>query len=362
MLKCECGFKCDRAHNLQIHRESKNHEKNMEKLTSQLMNHVNNGKFCCRVCDYSTVNKANYRKHIISVKHQNKVALTTTDVVAASVATEAANVITSDAIKPVLLVEVMDMFLKHQTELSEKQLHLSEKQMEIYANSSQNQQIQNTEMFKALTDRILAHQEQQQQIVLLQQQHQQQQQPPTQLQNIMLDQRNTTTTTTNSHNKKFNLNLFLNEDCKNAMNLSDFVKSVVVSMEDLEHLGHAGYVEGMTRILTKAIREKETTERPVHCTDVKREKFIIRENDAWKKDVEHEETQRAVTHIAHKNYKVLMEWRQQHPEHEIADTPDYETWYRISRNMCNTEPGAMKKLVQHMATITAIEKGELVIS
>jgi hypothetical protein len=309
-------------HNLHVHRESKNHERNMKFVTSQVETNANNGIFSCSSCDYSTSVKANYRKHVISAKHLNKIKELMPPLSPPS---------SSSAPSPTLM-EVMDMFLKHQTDMSEKHLQL-------HASTSHNQQIQNTEMFKVLTDRILSSH---------------QTQPP-----IMLEQTITNNTTTNN-SKKFNLNVFLNEECKNAVNLSDFVKNVVVSIEDLEHLGNAGYVEGMTRILTKAIQGKETTERPMHCTDVKREKFIIRENDAWKKDVQHEETQRAVEHIAHKNYKVLMEWRQQHPEHEIADTPDYETWYRISRNMCNTDPGAMKKLLQHMATITAIEKEKLI--
>jgi hypothetical protein len=226
---------------------------------------------------------------------------------------------------PVMLMEVMDMFLKFHSETSEKQ------------------QIQNTEMFKALADRITASQNFMLQSGLENSQNQ-----------------TTTTTTSNSNNKKFNLNLFLNEECKNAVNLSDFVKTVMVTMEDLEHLGQVGYTQGMSKILSKAMQQKETTERPMHCTDLKRETIYVRENDAWKKDLQQEETGRAIQHIAHKNYKVFMEWRNQHPEHEVADSADYETWYQISRNMCNTDPAALKKLVHHLATITAIEKGEAV--
>ena len=66
----------------------------------------------------------------------------------------------------------------------------------------------------------------------------------------------------------------------------------------------------------------------------------------------------AIEHIAHKNYKAFHEWRTKHPEHEVDNSEDYDTWFRISRNMCNTDPLALKKLVQHLATITAIEKGE----
>lgn len=316
MLKCECGFQCKMRHNMHIHRESKNHERNMKLVTNQVESNVNNGTFSCHLCDYSTNVKANYRKHIISAKHLNKIKDDMPQ-------------------EPVRLIEVMDMFLKHQTDMSEKHLQL-------HASTLYNQQIQNTEMFKALTDRILAHPVQ----------------PP-----IMLEQtitNNNHTTTNNS--KQFNLNLFLNEECKNAMNMSDFIRNVIITAEDLENIGELGYTEGMSKILTKAIRSTETTERPMHCTDVKRETIYVRKDDVWKKDEDCEETKRLIQHISHKNYKALAEWREQHPEHAEQDTVDYESWYSISRNMCNTDPLALKKLIRHLALTTSVEKNQIVLS
>jgi hypothetical protein len=248
--------------------------------------------------------------------------------------------------KPVLLIEVMEMFMKHhETTLKHQeatQLQNTEMLMK-HLQHQENTQIQNTEMFKALADRIVACQQQLSPL------------PP--LMNQQIQQ-----THTNSHNKKFNLNLFLNEECKNAMNMTDFIQSVVVTMEDLEHLGEMGYTEGMSKILTKAIRSKETTERPMHCTDVKRETIYVRKDDTWKKDEDCEETKRLIQHISHKNYKALSEWREKHPEHAEPDTADYEAWYTISRNMCNTDPSALKKLIRHLALTTAVERNELVVS
>jgi len=308
MLKCECGFQCKMRHNMHVHRESKNHERNMKLVTNQVETNVNNGTFFCHLCDYSTMVKANYRKHIISSKHQNKIK--------------------DDKprdIQPVTLVEVMDMFMKHHETVN----------------------IQQTEMFKMFADRIVASQQQQ-----VQQQQPQQQQP----QNVMIA--NNCQNTIN--NQKFNLNLFLNEDCKNAVNMSDFIRNVIITAEDLENIGELGYTEGMSKILTKAIRSTETTERPMHCTDVKRETIYVRKDDAWKKDEDCEETKRLIQHIAHKNYKALSEWSKEHPEHTEHDTADYEAWYTISRNMCNTDPSALKKLIRHLALTTAVEKNALV--
>jgi hypothetical protein len=165
---------------------------------------------------------------------------------------------------------------------------------------------------------------------------------------------------TTNNNQKFNLNLFLNEECKNAMNMNEFIQRVNITSEDLEQLGEVGYTEGMSKILTKAMRSIETTERPMHCTDVKRETIYVRKDDAWKKDEDCEETKRLIQHISHKNYKALSAWREEHPEHVEPDTPDYEAWYNISRNMCNTDPSALKKLIRHLALTTAVEKHGLI--
>jgi hypothetical protein len=239
------------------------------------------------------------------------------------------NKLTPDT-RPVFSVDMMEMFMKHQVELVKTQTEHS-------AEIQKSQQIQHTEMFKVLADRVAP------QLVV----------PTNHHQNVMLEQTNI-----NSHNKKFNLNFFLNEECKNAMNISDFIKNVIVTMEDLEHIGKVGYTEGMSNILSKALSEKEHTERPLHCTDVKRETIYVRKNDAWEKDTDKEETKRLIQHIAHKNYKALAEWRGEHPEYDTADSGDYEAWYRISRNICNTDPAALNKLVRHLAMSTAVEKSE----
>jgi hypothetical protein len=325
MLRCACGFVCDRAYSLERHRKSKKHEMNMAEMQC-LKNEL--GVYHCINCNFSTTFRGNYRQHLVSSKHASSSSSSSKDT------TTVVKVVEEP--KPVLLIEVMEMFMKHQE-------NVMKHHQESVVKHQETTQIQNTEMFKALADRIVACNKSVS--------------PPLQIENVIQQQNHT-----NSHNKKFNLNFFLNEECKNAQNLTDFVKNVVVSQEDLEHLGQVGYTEGMTKILTKALVEKEHTERPMHCTDIKRETIYIRENDAWKKDVQREETVRAIEHIAHKNYKVFMEWRNQHPEHAVPDTEDYETWYRISRNMCNTDPMALKKLVHHLATITAIEKGEMMLT
>ena len=344
MLTCECGFKSDRQFNMDRHLETKTHKLNMmlkiEKMTV----------YDCALCVYNTTVKSNFRKHLLSSKHkmaeQHAKAVTLAEEAEqeanrmrqvaeeAKTAAEEAKMASSSSSQsqPVLLVEVIDMFMKFQSEQLKQ---------------SSAERVQNAEMFKSLTDRILACQQQQQQQQLMV--------PP--VQNIVVENSSHKSSTVN-HNKHFNLNFYLNEQCKNAMNLSEFIQSVVISMEDLEHLGEVGYTEGMQRILTKALNEKGTTERPIHCSDVKREVMYVRKDDIWTKDDSKEEIENFIRYIYHKNLKTMKEWCDQHPEHQVSDSPAYEYWYSITRNMCNTNPSAMKKLISHLAQLTAIEKGE----
>jgi hypothetical protein len=97
---------------------------------------------------------------------------------------------------------------------------------------------------------------------------------------------NGTHNTTNSHNKSFNLQFFLNETCKDAMNIMDFVDSIKLQLSDLEGVGELGYVEGISKIIVKNLKELDVTQRPVHCTDKKRETMYIKDEDKWEKDEE----------------------------------------------------------------------------
>jgi hypothetical protein len=214
---------------------------------------------------------------------------------------------------------MMDVFMKIQSEHTKQTAEMLK---------------QNTEIIKILANKITSG------VVT----------PPMQ-QNTLVVENNTTTI-----HKKFNLNIFLNQECKDAINLSDFITDIQVSMEDLEHLGEVGYAQGMSRILIKALREKNTRERPIHCTDVKREVMYVRKNDAWLKDDDKEEIHRLIRNIVSKNYKKMKEWCDQNPGYQVSDSPDYEIWYNISRNISNMDEAASKKLVSILAEVTAVEK------
>jgi len=119
----------------------------------------------------------------------------------------------------------------------------------------------------------------------------------------------------NSHNKSFNLNFFLNETCKDAMNIMDFVDSIKIQLSDLENVGKIGYVEGISNIIVKNLNSLDETKRPVHCTDSKREVMYVKDEDKWEKENETKvKLRKAIKHVAHKNTKILSEFRVKNPD------------------------------------------------
>jgi hypothetical protein len=115
-----------------------------------------------------------------------------------------------------------------------------------------------------------------------------------------------TTTTTNSHNKAFNLQFFLNETCKDAMNITDFVESIQLQLSDLEKVGEIGYVEGISNIIVKNLNALDVTQRPLHCTDKKRETIYIKDEDKWEKDEEKNKIRKAIKKVATKNARLIQ--------------------------------------------------------
>jgi hypothetical protein len=126
---------------------------------------------------------------------------------------------------------------------------------------------------------------------------------------------------TNSHNKAFNLNFFLNETCKDAMNITDFIDSIKLQLSDLEKVGEVGYVEGISNIIIKNLNNLDETKRPVHCTDKKRETIYIKNEGQWEKEDDNKtKIKKAINKIANKNIKLITQFREKYPECKKSDS------------------------------------------
>ena len=141
---------------------------------------------------------------------------------------------------------------------------------------------------------------------------------------------NNTTTHTNSHNKTFNLQFFLNETCKDAMNIMDFVDSIKLQLSDLENVGKLGYVDGISKIIVSNLNSLDETKRPVHCTDSKREVMYVKDEDKWEKENENKQKMRKVIkHVAHKNTKLLKEFKTKYPGCEKSESKYSEKYDKL---------------------------------
>jgi hypothetical protein len=141
---------------------------------------------------------------------------------------------------------------------------------------------------------------------------------------------NNNNNTTNSHNKTFNLQFFLNETCKDAMNIMDFVDSIKLQLTDLEKVGKIGYVEGISNIIVKNLNSLDETKRPVHCTDAKREVMYVKDEDKWEKENENKQKiRKAIKHVAHKNSKLLNDFKKKHPDCDKSDSKFSDQYNKI---------------------------------
>ena len=139
------------------------------------------------------------------------------------------------------------------------------------------------------------------------------------------------TTNNNTQNNNFNLNFFLNEQCKNAMNITDFVKSIEIEVEDVANVGKLGYVEGITRIVTKALNNLDVYERPIHCSDLKREVMYVKDNGIWEKEDERKPNmKKALEVISHKNVMKIKAWTDANPSWKKHYSKEEDEYLKIS--------------------------------
>jgi hypothetical protein len=142
----------------------------------------------------------------------------------------------------------------------------------------------------------------------------------------------TTNNTINNNNNKFNLNVFLNETCKDAINLNDFIQSIELTIRDFANTGEVGYVKGISNIMLERIRDMEPHVRPIHCTDLKRETVYVKDSDIWAKEDDNKtHIRKAVRIVANKNKDQVHSWIQENPNYEILDTPECDKFFEYSK-------------------------------
>ena len=176
---------------------------------------------------------------------------------------------------------------------------------------------------------------------------------------------NNSVTHVNSHNKTFNLQVFLNEDCKDAMNITDFVNSIQFQLADLEHMGQVGYVDGISNIIIKNLKALDVTKRPVHCTDPKRETIYIKDGGVWEKDEDgNKKLRKMIKSVAFRNSKNTRLFKEKYPDCNNGNSKYSDIYNKIvieamgGGSKCN-DFDSENKIMKKIAKVMTIDKNHL---
>ena len=246
-------------------------------------------KFYCILCDYNCIKKSNFDKHLTTEKHKKRLLddqiMTNDDQKVAKVA------------QPLYTCECGRKYkYKQGLSVHKKKCNFI---LDEHSDTSNNQlTLSNDVVLKLLNDN------QELKNIIFKQQEQ--------ISELIPKVGNTNNTINN--NQKFNINVFLNEQCKDAINLSDFIKSLHVTLEQLDFTNKNGLADGISKTIIDNMSKLSIYERPMHCTDVKRETLYIKENNAWSKDVAKEKVKSVIKKTSSKNYNALMDWKTLNPD------------------------------------------------
>jgi len=291
--------------------------------------------FTCLVCDYTTSRKSHYDRHILTPKHQNE--------------TNETNLGTKSTKKYQCLCG--KLYNSRTTLWRHK--HICKLEID-----NCNNELNEFNEFSELNDKNL--------ILLLIKQNSDLIKENSEFKNIMMKviengTHNTTNNNTNSHNKSFNLQFFLNETCKDAMNIMDFIDSIKLQLSDLEKVGECGYVEGISNIIVNNLNALEVEKRPVHCTDKKREILYIKDENKWEKENdEKEKLRKAIKRVASKNQRLLPIFKNKYPDCLKSTSPFSDQYNKmIVESMGGSGDNDLEKedkIIRNISKNVVIEK------
>jgi hypothetical protein len=286
-------------------------------------------KYTCELCHIETNNKKDYNKHLATRKHQNNISLTSVNIKSS----ESVSLHTCGACNKNYKSRVgLWYHLKKCTTKNET----IETNVPVNTNDPLIIHLlaRNTELME----------------MLIAQNKEIQKAPPT---STTINQ-----TTNNNNNQRFNINVFLNETCKDAINFSDFVKNIQISYEDLENNAQLGFVNGISKIFLDNLKQLDVNERPIHCTDVKRETMYIKDENIWTKQTDDEKLQKAIQTVSYRSMGKLQEWKQENPDYKDADSEFSQRCLDIQRQtLAGSDRGVYyPKVIHALAREVVVDK------
>ncbi len=167
------------------------------------------------------------------------------------------------------------------------------------------------------------------------------------------------TNMTNMNNKTFNINMFLNEQCKDAMNMTEFVNTIELDTDDMKDVGKHGFVKGISKIFIENLEKTEVTKRPIHCSDIKREVLYIKDDDKWaRENINSTKLSNAVRVVEQKNINMINQWAKEHPECENSNTQANRVYMTLSKHALDGDDDNMTKVAKKIAQNVIIDKND----
>jgi hypothetical protein len=295
-------------------------------------------KYCCINCDYNTCNKKDYQKHLLTLKHKNH----------------------DNTYQNLPFGENCPKYPKFSCDCGNNYKHKQSlynhkkkcnllKNQEI--NTETNNIVSNLSITPELIMELIKDNKDMKQIILEQN---------STISNLVkngVNHNNNNTIHTNSHNKSFNLNFFLNETCKNAMNIMDFANSIQLQLTDLEKVGELGYIDGISKIIIDNLKLLDITERPVHCSDFKRDVLYIKDNDKWEKENEdNTKMKKVINCVTNKNISLIPEWKQKNPDCTNINSNKSTKINKMIMEVMETDNIKNDKIIKKIAKEVVIDK------
>ena len=287
----------------------------------------------CNACDYNTSRKSQYDRHIRTGKHLNKVdILQNTTILVPKV--------------PSFSCNICDKTYKHHSSLYNHK-------KKCKSLSSAEPIIEETKVIEPNNNEI---QEMKEFMKYLMKEN-------SEMKIMMMEvikngtTNNSNNNNTHSNNKTFNLQFFLNEQCKDAMNMSEFINQIQLKLSDLENVGKLGYVEGISNIIIKKLNDTDMYKRPLHCSDAKRDILYIKEEDKWEKESpENTNMKKMVKKVDYKNIGLIGEWKDSHPDHRESTCPENDTYLKILVQSMSGDEEHVEKVIKKISKEVTIDK------
>jgi hypothetical protein len=304
----KCNVQCLCLSNYNKHIESLKHKNNSDTTCIPTVKNVTNmvqkvaKNHHCEICDYFTCKIADYKKHLQTLKHKNRENETFETGIKLKVAKNLQCICGISFNNRITL-------WRHKKKCNFENNEYVDKKTTDNLNSALNL------ITPELVMELIKDNKEMKQIILEQNNT---------INNLVKNGVNTSVNTNslnNNNNKTFNLQFFLNETCKDAMNIMDFVESIKLQLSDLEKVGEVGYTQGISNIITTNLKALDVTQRPVHCTDKKRETMYIKDANKWEKeDEENTRLRKMIRNVATKNIKMLAKFREKYPDYNNSSS------------------------------------------